>query len=261
MKIKPIPVAKKKIEISPVKEEEKKESPPPARLEEKTAFPLNTSDQEAELQEVVKKEEGSANETNPEMSNAGEIEGKSLREAEKQEESGAAGPGAMASGLPLEASSEPGKLPAFAGATWVGEMGRPGREGPGGKNIGEGKKAGLEASVTERPNPLGSSKKGKGHANLASYLGTARMRIEQAKRYPSDARREKWEGKVVLSFQINRNGEILEINLIQSSGHRVLDEEGMETLRRASPFPSPLLIEKEKLVLEVPILFRLESGR
>jgi len=102
---------------------------------------------------------------------------------------------------------------------------------------------------------------GKGRADLGSYLGNARMRIEKAKRYPREARRKGREGKVVVSFQIDRKGEVGEIRLVQSCGYPELDEEGMATLRRASPFPSPLLIEKEKLVLEVPILFKLEERK
>lgn len=66
---------------------------------------------------------------------------------------------------------------------------------------------------------------------------------------------------MALSFEINRKGEVAEIRLIQSSGYSDLDDEGIATLRRASPFPSPLLIEKEKLVLEVPLLFKLEEKK
>jgi protein TonB len=99
---------------------------------------------------------------------------------------------------------------------------------------------------------------GEGKAELSSYLANARLRIEKAKKYPREARRRGWEGKVVLSFEINRNGEAHEIKLVQSSGYRTLDDEGILTLRRASPFSSPLLIQKEKLVLEVPIVFKLE---
>jgi protein TonB len=100
---------------------------------------------------------------------------------------------------------------------------------------------------------------GIGRGDLGSYLGHARMRIEKAKQYPREARRKGLEGKVVLSFQINRKGDAGQIRLVQSSGYQELDEEGIATIRRASPFPSPLLIEKEDLVLEVPLHFKLEK--
>jgi protein TonB len=123
---------------------------------------------------------------------------------------------------------------------------------------------GGKGTVSPKGSRMGSvyfQGEGKGRGDLGSYLGSARMRIEKAKRYPREARRKGLEGKVVLSFQINRKGEAGEIKLIQSSGYSELDEEGMATLRRASPFPSPLLIEKEKLMLEVPILFKLEQRK
>jgi TonB family protein len=63
------------------------------------------------------------------------------------------------------------------------------------------------------------------------------------------------------TFQIDRKGEVRDLRLVQSCGHRELDEEAVAKLRRASPFPSALLIEKEILDLEVPILFKLEEKK
>jgi protein TonB len=99
---------------------------------------------------------------------------------------------------------------------------------------------------------------GKGRGDLGSYLGNARMRIEKAKRYPREARRRGWEGKVVLSFQINRKGEVLQIRLVQSSGYPELDDEGIATIRRASPFPPPPLMDQNMLEVEIPLVFKLE---
>jgi len=99
---------------------------------------------------------------------------------------------------------------------------------------------------------------GKGRGDLGSYLGKTRMRIEKAKRYPREARRMGWEGKVVVSFQINRKGEVGGIRLIQSSGYEELDREALATLRRASPFSPPPLNEEERLELEIPLVFKLE---
>ena len=184
-----------------------------------------------------------------------------FRKDEKQEESGAPVPGTKASAFPLEPSAGPGKLAAFKGATWLGEMSGVRKEGSGGGNAGEGEKPEKGTARVGKSDDSGSQGEGKGRADLGSYLATARMRIEKAKRYPREARRKGCEGKVIVSFQIDRRGEVGEIRLVQSCGYPELDEEGMATLRRASPFPSPLLIEKEKLVLEVPILFKLEEKK
>jgi len=102
---------------------------------------------------------------------------------------------------------------------------------------------------------------GKGRGDLGSYLGNARMRIEKGKRYPREARRRGWEGKVILSFQINRKGEVAQIGLVQSSGYQELDEEGIATIRRASPFLPLPMTEGGELEVEIPLVFRLEERK
>lgn len=99
---------------------------------------------------------------------------------------------------------------------------------------------------------------GIGRGDLGSYLGNARLRIEKAKRYPREARRRGWEGKVVLCFQIDLKGEVSQIRLIHSSGYQDLDDEGIATIRRASPFPPPPLKDQNRLEVEVPLVFKLE---
>jgi TonB family protein len=218
------------------------------------------SHKETKPKEMLKEEESSGKQKNLEKPQQ-EAEDKNLRKAEKPKESGAPVPGSMASAFLLEAFTEIGKLPAFKDATRLGEMSGVGKEGSGGGNAGEGEKPEKGTARVGKSDGSGSQGEGKGRADLGSYLATARMRIEKAKRYPREARRKGCEGKVIVSFQIDRRGEVGEIRLVQSCGYPELDEEGIATLRRASPFPSPLLIEKEKLVLEVPILFKLEQRK
>jgi protein TonB len=99
---------------------------------------------------------------------------------------------------------------------------------------------------------------GIGIGDLGSYLCNARMKIEKAKRYPREARRRGWEGKVILSFQINRKGEAAQIRLVQTSGYQELDDEGIATIRRASPFLPPPLGDQNMLEVEIPLVFKLE---
>lgn len=140
------------------------------------------------------------------------------------------------------------------------------------KGGGEGRVAfmenysGEESGGSLKPSPSGTSGSPKmaslsgsgGKGSLATFLGMVRKKIEEAKRYPLQALRRNWEGKVILSFVVNQKGEIKEINIIQSSGYRILDEEAKATLRRASPLPIPPQMEGNSWQIEVPILFRLE---
>jgi protein TonB len=260
-KSQPIPPFKKKEENRPVKKKEENVSHPLTNLEEKIVPPPVMSKEETKPEEMLKEEASSGKQKNLEDSNPPEAEEKSFRKDEKQEESGASVPGTKASAFSLEPSEGPGKLPAFKGTTWLEEMSGVNKEGSGGEKAGEERKSGKGTARVGESAGRSSEGEGKGRADLSAYLATVRMRIEKAKRYPREARRKGCEGKVVVSFQVDRRGKVGEVKLVQSCGHPELDEEGMATLRRASPFPSPLLIEKEKLVLEVPLLFKLEGRK
>jgi len=148
-KSEPIPALKKKEEIIPVKKKERKEFPPPTNLEEKIIPPLVMSHEETKPEEMLKEEESSGKQKNLEKLNPQETGDKNLRKAEKPEESGAPVPGTMASAFPLEASAEIGKLPAFKGATWLGEMSGVGKEGSGGGDTGEREKPAICEKVSE----------------------------------------------------------------------------------------------------------------
>jgi protein TonB len=54
-------------------------------------------------------------------------------------------------------------------------------------------------------------------------------------RYPRTARGA--SGKVIVAFVLDRAGHVLESVVKSSSGNRVLDQEALETLQRANPFP------------------------
>ena len=60
--------------------------------------------------------------------------------------------------------------------------------------------------------------------------------LQKFKRYPSAARGK--VGTVVVSFVLNRAGEVTDSAVTKSSGNDVLDHEAIEILHRASPFPA-----------------------
>lgn len=60
--------------------------------------------------------------------------------------------------------------------------------------------------------------------------------LERFKRYPAAGRGA--AGTVLVRFTVNRKGEVTRSEVTKSSGHSVLDDEALATLRRASPFPA-----------------------
>jgi len=57
--------------------------------------------------------------------------------------------------------------------------------------------------------------------------------------YPPLARRMNWSGTVTLKFVVRNDGSADSIEVLKSSGHRLLDQTAMDTVREAAPFPKP----------------------
>ena len=64
--------------------------------------------------------------------------------------------------------------------------------------------------------------------------------------YPDEARRRQLHGQLVLTVGLARNGQIKSVDIIQSSGHKVLDDAAIRIVHLAEPFPV-LPEDKEKV--------------
>jgi protein TonB len=73
----------------------------------------------------------------------------------------------------------------------------------------------------------------------ASYMAAWVARVERIGNlnYPDEARREQLHGELVLTVALNRDGSIRSTDVIQSSGHKLLDEAAIRIVRLAAPFP------------------------
>jgi periplasmic protein TonB len=98
-----------------------------------------------------------------------------------------------------------------------------------------------------------------GAPRIAPSWETALVRrLEQYKRYPSEARARRVEGVVTLNFRVNRNGHVLAHEVVRSSGHPELDNEVVSMIERAQPLPPfPPSMPQDQLNLTVPIRFSL----
>lgn len=81
-------------------------------------------------------------------------------------------------------------------------------------------------------------------------------RLEQAKRYPYQARRMRQEGVSHLRFTMDREGQVLSASIEQSSGHKLLDDEVLALIRRVQPLPEPTSdIPGDPVEVVVPVEF------
>lgn len=73
----------------------------------------------------------------------------------------------------------------------------------------------------------------------AAYMAAWVARIERIGNlnYPDEARREQLHGQLVLSVALNRDGTVKSIDVIQPSGHKLLDDAATRIVKLAAPFP------------------------
>ncbi|MGD0658702.1 MAG: energy transducer TonB [Syntrophorhabdales bacterium] len=72
--------------------------------------------------------------------------------------------------------------------------------------------------------------------------------------YPPIAKKLGWHGAVTVSFIILETGQVENIRTLQSSGHEILDENVVTTVRKVQPFPRPPV----KAEIIIPVTYRLE---
>lgn len=88
-------------------------------------------------------------------------------------------------------------------------------------------------------------------------------RIDALKRYPYLARRNRWEGEVVVKAVIGGDGSLLGAEVIESSGYPVLDEDALSLVRQAMKrklgiFETQKTPSDSETVL-IPIIYRLSG--
>ena len=74
----------------------------------------------------------------------------------------------------------------------------------------------------------------------AAYMSAWVARIERIGNlnYPDEARRQQLHGQLVLTVALNRDGSVKDIEVIQPSGHKLLDDAAIRIVKLAAPFPA-----------------------
>ena len=72
----------------------------------------------------------------------------------------------------------------------------------------------------------------------ASYMAAWVARIERIGNlnYPDEARRQELHGQLVLTVGLNKDGTVKSIDIIQPSGHKILDDAAIRIVNLATPF-------------------------
>ncbi len=90
----------------------------------------------------------------------------------------------------------------------------------------------------------------------ASYFARIKHQIERVWVYPDQAARKGISGKLSLKFRISRDGNLLEVRLVDSSGSNLLDDAAINAVKGASPYyPFPVTIERDDLSILATFIY------
>ena len=76
--------------------------------------------------------------------------------------------------------------------------------------------------------------------------------------YPMIARKEGWQGKLILNVFVNKNGKVKNVELLKSSGYKVLDNVSLRTVKTWSFKPAQLGKRYVEDNIKIPLRFVLE---
>ena len=118
-------------------------------------------------------------------------------------------------------------------------------------------------AYTKRPRKYKISSASTKKSHDALYLDSWRRRIEAVGNinYPSEARIQRLYGNLRMLVALLPNGEVSEIQILQSSGHTVLDQAAIQIVNMAAPFdPFPEAMRAEADILEIIRTWRFHEG-
>lgn len=117
---------------------------------------------------------------------------------------------------------------------------------PGG---GGGGFRGSQGGVVGQPVPLDTP-----DPNYREYMQRVRQRIYAKWDYPREARDRELAGRLVIEFHIGKDGQLLSLELVSSSGESVLDRSALNAVKMAERYP-PLPEAMQRDVLPVVAIF------
>ena len=94
---------------------------------------------------------------------------------------------------------------------------------------------------------------------IESYSAKLTKAISGQKKYPRIAQMRSWQGEIILDLKIDGQGKLIKVKIKKASKFKILDNEGINMVKRAAPFPKPPKeLESKVFNVLVPISFKLQ---
>jgi len=88
-----------------------------------------------------------------------------------------------------------------------------------------------------------------------------KLRVSHNQYYPRIARNRAWEGQVKLGMQVRSDGQLTDVHVISSSGHRVLDRAAMKSIRVVTVLPEAIdWLQGRSIDVILPIIYKLTDS-
>ena len=108
-----------------------------------------------------------------------------------------------------------------------------------------------EAPSNDEPIPLDTKEE-----KYVSYFSRIKQQIQRVWIYPAQGAKKKLSGEVTLKFEISKDGNLLSLRLVNTSGFDVLDINATKAVKEAAPYyPFPATISKKKLSILATFIY------
>lgn len=127
----------------------------------------------------------------------------------------------------------------------------------------EAKLAQQKQIYAKRPRKRHLSSESTKEARDAAYIEKFRRTIERIGNlyYPDEARQQAIYGAIRLMVAIDKQGKLVDIQVLKSSGKKILDDAALRSVKNAAPFdPFPPEIKRDTDILEIVRTWKFEKG-
>ena len=94
-----------------------------------------------------------------------------------------------------------------------------------------------------------------------SYNRWLKIKVESVLKYPELAAISGYQGALFIKFDILKDGSLGDVEVLKSSGYKILDDEALRSIRSAAPFqPLPEEWKMERYSIRAAVIFYLGEG-
>jgi protein TonB len=94
-----------------------------------------------------------------------------------------------------------------------------------------------------------------------SYNRWLKIKVESVLHYPELAAVSGYQGTMYIKFDILKDGSLGSVEMLKSSGYKILDDEAVRSIRASAPFqPLPDEWKMERYSIRAAVIFYLGSG-